>query len=115
MDNEQCGMNKGFATVRRISQMLALFIIHCLLFISEATAHPMPNSVVLLNVHADRIDAEIQIPLVELQAAWGHAVNDSSAGLVARFGPQLRSYLTQHIRPESLDGHRGAYRSVRWR
>ena len=64
----------------------------------------MPNSVVLLNVHADRIDAEIQIPLVELQAAWGHAVNDSSAGLVDRFGSQLRSYLTQHIRPASPDG-----------
>jgi hypothetical protein len=31
--------------------------------------HPMPNSVVLLDVHANRIDADIQIPLVELQAA----------------------------------------------
>lgn len=82
-----------------------LFIFHCTFFIiHSATAHPMPNSVVLLNVHADRIDAEIQIPLVELQAAWGHAVNDSSAGLVARLGPQLRSYLTQHIRPQSMDG-----------
>ena len=71
---------------------------------TEARAHPMPNSVVLLNVHADRIDAEMQIPLIELQAACGHAVNDSSAGLVARLGPQLRAYLTQHIRPKSPDG-----------
>ena len=64
----------------------------------------MPNSVVLLSVHADRIDAEVQIPLVELQAAFGHAVNDSSAGLVERLGPQLRAYLIQHIRPQSSDG-----------
>ncbi|GAB3713652.1 HupE/UreJ family protein [Spirosoma flavus] len=64
----------------------------------------MPNSVVLLNVHAHRIDAELQIPLVELQSAWGHAVNDSSAGLVARLGPQLREYLKAHIRPQSPDG-----------
>ncbi|QJD81213.1 HupE/UreJ family protein [Spirosoma rhododendri] len=64
----------------------------------------MPNSGVLLNVHADRIDAELQIPLVELQLAWGHAVNDSSAGLVARLGPQLRDYLRSHIRPQSPDG-----------
>jgi len=70
----------------------------------EALAHPMPNSVVLLNVHANRIDAELQIPLVELQSAWGHAVNDSSAGLVARLGPQLRAYLKSHIRPQSPDG-----------
>jgi hypothetical protein len=64
----------------------------------------MPNSVVLMTIHADRIDAEIQIPLVELQAAYGHAVNDSSAGLIARLGPQLRDYLTQHIRPQTPDG-----------
>ena len=70
----------------------------------SASAHPMPNSVVLLNVHANRIDAELQIPLVELQSAWGHAVNDSSAGLVERLGPQLRAYFTSHIRPQSPDG-----------
>lgn len=64
----------------------------------------MPNSVVLLNVHADRIDAEVQIPLSELQPAFGHSVNDSASGLVARLGPQLRDYLTQHIRPQSSDG-----------
>ncbi|GAB4019711.1 HupE/UreJ family protein [Spirosoma koreense] len=64
----------------------------------------MPNSAVLLNVHADRIDAEVQIPLVELQSAFGHAVNDSSSGLIARLGPQLRAYLIRHIRPQSLDG-----------
>ncbi len=67
-------------------------------------AHPMPNSVVLLNVHADRIDADVQIPLNELQAAFGHAVNDSSAGLVTRLGRELRDYLNQHIRPQSADG-----------
>lgn len=65
----------------------------------------MPNSVVLLTVHTNRIDAELQIPLVELQSAWGHAVNDSSAKLVERLGPQLRSYLKTHIRPQNPDGH----------
>ncbi|PSR57187.1 hypothetical protein AHMF7605_05680 [Adhaeribacter arboris] len=64
----------------------------------------MPNSVVLLNIQSDRIDAEVQIPLSELQAAFGHAVNDSSTGLVARLGPDLREYLSQHIRPVSLNG-----------
>jgi hypothetical protein len=67
-------------------------------------SHPMPNSVVLLNVHADRIDAELQIPLVELQSAWGHAVNDSSAMLITRLGPPLQAYLRQHIRATNPDG-----------
>ena len=70
----------------------------------QAAAHPMPTSVVLLTVHAHRIEAEVQIPLNELQAAWGHAVNDSSAHLVERLGPALRAYLTQHIHPQSPDG-----------
>lgn len=83
---------------------VVLFALHVSLFAIPSFAHPMPNSVVLLNVHADRIDAELQIPLGELQAAWGHAVNDSSAQLVTRLGPQLRAYLTQHIRPRRPDG-----------
>lgn len=82
----------------------SLFTLYVSCFSLTMSAHPMPNSVVLLNVHADRIEAEVQIPLVELQAAFGHAVNDSSAGLVTRLGPQLRAYLTRHIRPQSADG-----------
>jgi hypothetical protein len=63
----------------------------------------MPNSMVLLTVHANRIEAEVQIPLVELQAAVGRAVNDSAAGLTDRLGPFLRTYLTQHIRLQTPD------------
>lgn len=75
-----------------------------LLTVSGSLAHPMPNSVVLLTVHPHRIEAEIQIPLNELQAAYGHAVNDSSDGLAARLGPQLTDYIRQHIHPTSPDG-----------
>ncbi|MVN77483.1 HupE/UreJ family protein [Hymenobacter sp. HMF4947] len=64
----------------------------------------MPNSVVLLSVHAQRIEAAVQIPLTELQPAFGHAVGDSSAQLVQRLGPELRAYLTQHIKLQSPDG-----------
>ena len=64
----------------------------------------MPNSVVLLAVHENYIDAEIQLPLSELQLAVGHALNDSSARLTARWGLQLRAYLMQHIRPVAADG-----------
>ena len=90
--------------MRWVSCLLLIYSIQCTLFSAQTTAHPMPNSVVLLTVHANRIDAEVQIPLNELQAAIGHAVNDSSGGLIARLGPQLRAYLLQHIRPQSPDG-----------
>ena len=84
--------------------MVLLMSLVVALWPTGSMAHPMPNSVVLLTIHSDRIDAEVQIPLVELQAAFGHAVNDSSGGLVTRLGPQLRDYLTKHIRPQSIDG-----------
>ena len=64
----------------------------------------MPNSVVLLTVHAHEIDAAVQIPLTELQPAFGHAVGDSSAHLVARLGPALSAYLAQHLQLQSPDG-----------
>ncbi|WP_229364475.1 HupE/UreJ family protein [Fibrella aestuarina] len=70
----------------------------------SVTAHPMPNSVVLLNVHADRIRAELQIPLSELQPAFGRAVNDSASQLIDALSPQLRAYLVRHIRPQSPNG-----------
>ena len=90
-------------------KVLFWFVAGCLPgWVNPVLAHPMPNSVVLLTVHADRIDAGVQIPLSELQAAYGHAVNDSAARLVARLGPELRNYLTQHIRLESPDGRRWA-------
>ena len=92
--------------ISRPAGRLMLFWINLLVILLPyaATAHPMPNSVVLLTIHGNRIDADVQIPLSELQAAWGHAVNDSASSLVARLGPELRGYLIRHIRLQSPDG-----------
>jgi hypothetical protein len=66
-------------------------------------AHPMPNSVVLLNVQQDKITGEIQLPLGELQSAIGLGVNDNTQDLVKRLGGTIKSYLFQHIHPKSFD------------
>jgi hypothetical protein len=67
-------------------------------------AHPMPNSMVVLNVHEKSISGELMLPLGELQSAIGMGVNDRSERLVARLGDSLRMYLKQHIRPHSFEG-----------
>ncbi|NBB17775.1 HupE/UreJ family protein [Runella sp. CRIBMP] len=67
-------------------------------------AHPMPNSMVVLNIHEKYISGEIMLPLSELQSAIGMGVNDNSSRLVERLGDSLRIYLTQHIRPKSFEG-----------
>lgn len=69
-----------------------------------ALAHPMPNSMVVLNIHEQHISGEIMLPLSELQSAIGMSVNDHSDRLVERLGDSLRSYLKQHIRPRSFEG-----------
>lgn len=67
-------------------------------------AHPMPSSMVILNIHEKNISGEIQLPLNELQSAIGMGVNDHSAHLVERLGDSLRIYLLKHIRPRTFDG-----------
>ena len=84
--------------------MILLIHVTCCLTAENTWAHPMPNSVVLLTVHAHHISAELQIPLSELQAAIGMSVNDSSSRLVERLGQQLRAYLVKHIRPKTTGG-----------
>lgn len=67
-------------------------------------AHPMPNSMVVLNIHEKHISGEIMLPLSELQSAIGMNVNDHSSRLVERLGDSLRMYLKRHIRPKSFEG-----------
>jgi len=67
-------------------------------------AHPMPTSKVLLTVHPHRLEAELHLPLSELQPAFGHAVGDSAAAVLPHYGPALRQYLARHVRVQSPDG-----------
>ena len=64
----------------------------------------MPNTIVLLNIKQDGVSAELQLPLNELELAFGHDVNRKPDGLVERVEPQLKDYLLQHIHPKSEDG-----------
>lgn len=68
------------------------------------SAHPMPNSMVVLNIHEKHISGEVLLPLSELQSAVGMSVNDHSVRLVERLGDSLRRYLVKHIRPKSFEG-----------
>ncbi|MCI1186724.1 HupE/UreJ family protein [Hymenobacter sp. DH14] len=83
---------------------LLLLTLLGLLVAFGAQAHPMPNSVVLLDLHPTGVGAELQLPLGELQAAFGHDVAQHPETLVARLGPELRAYLAQHVRSSSPNG-----------
>jgi HupE / UreJ protein len=89
-----------------IMKVLKIFLL--ILFLSGKSisvyAHPMPNSVVVLNIHEKHYSGQIQLPLSELQTAIGMSVNDKSERLIERLGDSLRLYFMQHIRPKSFEG-----------
>ncbi|GAB2986709.1 HupE/UreJ family protein [Mucilaginibacter puniceus] len=64
----------------------------------------MPNTLILLDIRSDKVSAEIQLPLNELELAFGHDVNRNSNNLIKRLGPQLTAYLLEHIKIFAPDG-----------
>jgi hypothetical protein len=81
-----------------------LLIVLIITTYQRAESHPMPNSMVILNVHEKHYTGQIQLPLGELQSAIGMGVNDNSERLIERLGDSLRLYLMKHIRPKSFEG-----------
>lgn len=47
---------------------------------------------------------ELQIPLAELELAFGHNVSKNPETLVKRLDVQLKEYLLEHIHPTTVDG-----------
>ena len=64
-----------------------------------AVGHPMPNTMVLVSARPSGFDAELSIPLSELGAAIGEALEEGRADLAA-----LRSYLLTHAAVVGADG-----------
>lgn len=83
--------------VRRIAALLAVPLL-VFLGAKPAAAHPMPHSVVVLDVHEASVTASLELPAGDLAAASGVAVD-----LPAR-ADALREYLAGHLRPAGADG-----------
>jgi hypothetical protein len=81
-----------------------LFLTLCilLLFPNKTTAHPSPNSLILLDIQSNGVAVELQLPIGELEAALGKDVRLNTSELVAEWDKRLRDYLIQHITPLSI-------------
>lgn len=69
-----------------------------------AEAHPMPSSVVLLDVHEKTVQAEVQLPVGDLGFALGQTLDGAGEHLLDRHGAAIRAYLPRHIRAVTPDG-----------
>ena len=70
-----------------------------LLLMEFAAAHPMLNSVVLLDLHDKNVTAQVQIPLSELALATKQKLEGNS--ILPAHSAELEAYLKSHIRVTS--------------
>lgn len=63
------------------------------------SAHQTPSTIVLLDVNPKAVSVELQLPLGELELAFGHEITKDPEHLIERFGSQLKEYLLAHIHP----------------
>jgi hypothetical protein len=83
------------------AHLFVLLAILTILFVAPQRlyAHQQPTTIVLLDVSPDKVRMEMQVPLSELELAFGHDVTQNTNTLVERLSPQLKDYLTAHIHP----------------
>lgn len=93
----------SLSTIWRTLAGIAVTVPAALLFgASPAAAHPMPHSVVLLDVHETSVAAQLELPVGELRRASG--IDLSTVSTAAMPADAVRTYLSAHIRPTTVEG-----------
>jgi len=92
--------NRSFTDSRRLIKRWRLYFLLATALIPACVyAHQTPSTIVLLDVSPDRVAMELQLPLSELELAFGNSITKSPETLLEKMGPQLAEYLKAHIHP----------------
>ncbi len=91
---------KAFANSRLVKSgrlfFIILFCCACALP-AKLFAHQSPNSLVFIDVAPGSVAMEVQLPVPELELAFGNNISKNPETLIERLGLQLREYLKAHI------------------
>jgi hypothetical protein len=104
-------MTKHHAFVRSLAAATML----CLGLTSSpppADAHPMPQTLVLLDARNDGIDAELRLPTDRLEIGFGQPLLGNITANVARHRDSLIAYVRRHISATSAEGREWTSRVV---
>ncbi|MBI1228011.1 MAG: HupE/UreJ family protein [Bacteroidetes bacterium] len=85
--------------VKRLTQFFILF-----LFAKSGMGHPMPHSVLSFYVQSVNLEAELRLPLKELQFAVPFDVTTHTEDLLQEHGEQLSDYIMSHLSLQSING-----------
>lgn len=98
-------LTKPTKTQLRVCRIAILMLMVVLSFAPrQVLAHQTPGTIVLLDILPGKVAMELQIPLAELELAFGHNVSKNPETLVKRLDVQLKEYLLKHIHPTTVDG-----------
>ncbi|WP_405735569.1 HupE/UreJ family protein [Streptomyces sp. NBC_01537] len=75
-----------------------------LLGASPAAAHPMPHSVVQLDVYKSSVTAQLELPVGDFATASGIDLTSIEPSALPAKATAIRTYLGKHIRPTTLKG-----------
>ena len=75
-----------------------------LLIAIKGMGHPMPHSVFILNIKSAGIEAELKLPLKELQFAVPFDVTNNTPTLIQNHSAELTAYILAHLHPRSVGG-----------
>jgi hypothetical protein len=70
----------------------------------RAAAHPMPNSILLLDLKSNGIAVELQLPLTDLQLAMGKDWSGLAEDLIRDDEKELADYILAHVHPIGENG-----------
>lgn len=99
MPNES-NLNQFYFQRHRLFILAAAFLFG-IFAVQKSFAHQQPTTLVFLDVTADKVAMELEIPLTELELAFGNGVSQNADTLIERLEPQLKEYLLAHIRPKT--------------
>ncbi|MFT4152556.1 HupE/UreJ family protein [Parafilimonas sp.] len=68
-------------------------------------AHRAPNTMVLMDIDPNYVSLEVQMPIPELELAFGHDLSKDPEHVVDNWGPQIKAYLLQHIHAYAVKDH----------
>jgi hypothetical protein len=63
-----------------------------------ASAHPMPNSLVLLNIQEEKVEIELQLPVQEFELAYGKNLRNIDDKFIETNRTQLMKYILAHTK-----------------
>ncbi|MEC5150636.1 HupE/UreJ family protein [Cryobacterium sp. GrIS_2_6] len=102
------GLRRGTRRMRGLAGRALLSLVGALaiavLSAQPASAHILPTSTVILDVHASVIDAHLRNPLDDVEAASGLDLGTGTAAEVAAQAEELRTYILAHFHPTSPSG-----------